>query len=159
MPLCICPYISFPLPPYFCKPTPTISFRCSNHLNLSCLTTSATLWIPRRLYIAQTLTVLSVPQGHSINPSHHHMLCPFLDCADFRPSIPMFQSYMSAHSRHELCKSILDMICMEAEFNCRWRGCQIQRLFLNPSWLVRNEIRLPKPHSNIHMDRRLPDGD
>ena len=39
--------------------------------------------------------------------------------------------------------------------------CQIQCLFPNPSWLVRKDIRIqpPKTHSNIPMDRQLPDGD
>ena len=45
---------------------------CPNHLILPCLTTSATLWMPKRLYKSS----LSIPQWHFTHPSHHHMLCP-----------------------------------------------------------------------------------
>ena len=56
----------------------TLSFtlicsRCPNHLNLPCLTTSATLCTPKRLQIH---TALSVLQRHSAHPSHHHPLHP-----------------------------------------------------------------------------------
>ena len=48
----------------------------------------------------------------SISPSY---AMPFSRLCRFST----FNTHMSAHSRHMFCKSILDMICMETEFNCR----------------------------------------
>ena len=61
---------------------------CPNHINLPHLTTSATLWTPRRLYIESTLSALSR-----------------LPYADFQLSLPMSQSHKLTHSGHMLCTS------------------------------------------------------
>ena len=68
-----CPYsyISPPPPPHFYRPTSNhLLCRCSNLLNLPCLTTSAILWTPKTV---QILTSLSILQWHSA-PSHHRTL-------------------------------------------------------------------------------------
>ena len=66
--------------------------RCPNHLNLPCITTSATLCLPKRLYKS---TPLSILQRHSVHPSHHHPLRPLqtkqifsLHHAGFSPIFP-----------------------------------------------------------------------
>ena len=53
--------------------SPFLRSTCPNHLNLPCLTTFATLWMPQRL--VQDLTLLPILQRHTTHPSHHHALC------------------------------------------------------------------------------------
>ena len=72
--------------------TPLCS-KCPHHLNLPCITTSATLWTPRRLQIHTATSVLQ--QHHtSISPSYT-LLSP--DYADFQPSALMSQSNKLTH--------------------------------------------------------------
>ena len=59
-----------------------LSSRCSNHLHLPCLTTTATLWTPKTV---QTLISLSVLQRHSTHPSPHYMLRPLQTMQIFSP--------------------------------------------------------------------------
>ena len=70
-----CPYTppATSASPHSYAQSPTfLCSRCPNHLNLPCLTTSATLWTPKRL-TAQNLTLLPIFQRQSTYPPHHHM--------------------------------------------------------------------------------------
>ena len=91
------PRISAPPPPHFFRLTPNHPHSyvptCPNHLNLPCLTTSATLCTPRRLY-KSTLHFLSFSDTLHIHltiiRSVLSRLCRFVF------SSPRFQSHVNA---------------------------------------------------------------
>ena len=93
---CPCQHISSPPPPYLCKTTPNHPHsKCPNHLNLPCLTTSAT-----------NCTYVS-----SKDTPHIHLTIIYIlsspDFSDSPPSLPRFQSHKSKHSGHKLCQFFL----------------------------------------------------
>ena len=77
------------------------------------VTTYTTLSIPKRL---QIFTSLSVLQRESTHLSHHHTFSPSPDYADFQPSLPMFQSHMSAHSGNNII--YWTSLCLTVSFWC-----------------------------------------
>ena len=64
-----------------------VRFRCPNHLNLPCLTTSATLYTQKTVQIH---TALSILQRHSARPSHHHPFHPLQTTQIFSLHCPCF---------------------------------------------------------------------
>ena len=53
--------------------SPLLRSTCPNHLNLPCLTTSATLWTPKDCTNPHCIPIL---QRHPAHPSHHHPFRP-----------------------------------------------------------------------------------
>ena len=92
-----------PPPPFYrsiTKSSTLIRSRCPNHLNLPCLTTSATLCILKRLY-KSTLSL-----NNSTHPSHHHSLQAMQILSLHRPFVTI--QCLNVDIQHliviELCK-------------------------------------------------------
>ena len=76
--------------------------KAPNHLNLPCLTTSATLSTPKDCTNPHCASYPSAAPLTSISPSS---VPSSPDFADLQPSSPRFQSHMSTHSGHKTCIS------------------------------------------------------
>ena len=112
-----------------------IRSRCPNHLNLSCLTTSATFCTPRGLY-RSTLRLLSF--SDIISPSSFPS---FPNFAALLSSSTRFQSYMPIHSGHKplIFFPLCGMIHLEL-----W-GYKISPWILPKLWLLLLPLHL-LPH-------------
>ena len=80
--------------------SPLSSSTCPNHLNLPCLTTSATLWTPKDCTNPHCASYPSATPHTSISPSSDPSSPDF---ADSLSSLPRFQSHLSIHSGHKPC--------------------------------------------------------
>ena len=93
------PFVWTSIPHFDTQSSTLLRSRCPNHLNLPCLTTSATFSIPNSTN-SHFAFYPSVTPRTSISPSYAPSSPVY---ADFQPSSPMFQSHMSTHSGHKLC--------------------------------------------------------